>query len=185
MVVVLGMICTVSGLALAGVHAVTKEPIEYQQIKFVKEPSVKAVLEGYDNDPVKDRFSVPAGKDKKGRDIFKTVFPAKKSGEVVALALDASGKGFGGKIEVMVGFNPDGELTGISIMNHAETPGIGSRVTEEEFTEQFQGIAPDDVESVDGVSGATYSTKGVVAAVKQAAKFFQERQEELMAQAGK
>lgn len=185
MIIVLGAICTAAGLALAGVHSVTKEPIEYQQIKYVKEPSVKAVLTGYDNDPIKDRFNVPAGKDRKGRDVFKTVFPARKGEGLIALALDGSGKGFHGQIGVMVGFTPEGELTGIAIMSHTETPGIGSKITETEFTEQFQGLSLDDPTSVDGISGATYSTKGVFAAVKQAAKFYQEHQKKLLAQAGK
>lgn len=185
MTIVLTAICAVSGLALAGVHSVTKDPIEYQRIKFVQEPSVKAVLTDFDNDPIKDRFKVLAGKDKKGRDVFKTIFPAKKGGEVLALALDGSGKGFNGNIEVMVGIKPDGKLTGISIMNHSETPGIGTKVELPDFIEQFKGKPVSDPVSVDGVSGATYSTKGVFAAVKQASKFFQEKKKDLLAQAGK
>lgn len=185
MAIVLTAICAVSGLALAGVHSVTKDPIEYQKIKFVQEPSVKAVLAGFDNDPIKDRFKVPAGKDKKGRDVFKTVFPAKKGGKIIALALDGSGKGFNGNIGVMVGFEPDGKLTGISIMSHGETPGIGSKIEQPGFTGQFKGKPVSDPASVDAISGATYSTKGVFAAVKQAAKFFQGKKKDLLAQAGK
>jgi len=185
MTIVLTVICAVSGLALAGVHSMTKDPIEYQRIKFVQEPSVKAVLTDFDNDPIKDRFKVLAGKDKKGRDVFKTIFPAKKGGKILALALDGSGKGFNGNIVVMVGIKPDGKLTGISIMNHSETPGIGSRVEAPGFTGQFKGKPVSDPASVDGVSGATYSTKGVFAAVEQAAKFFQKKKKDLLAKAGK
>lgn len=185
MVIVLGLICAVSGLSLAGVYQVTKEPIEYQQIKNVKEPSVKAVLAGFDNDPIKDRFNVPAGKDKKGRDVFKTVFPAKKGGQLISLAIDGSGKGFNGPIGVMVGINPEGGLTGISIMNHTDTPGIGSRVAEPQFTDQFKGISMDSPTAVDGVSGATYSTKGVFAAVEDVVAFFKQNKNDLLAQAGK
>ncbi len=185
MVIVLGLICAVSGLSLAGVYQATKEPIEYQQIKNVKEPSVKAVLTGFDNDPIKDRFSVQAGKDKKGRDVFKTVFPAKKGGQLIALAIDGSGKGFNGPIGVMVGINPDGNLAGISVMNHTDTPGIGSRVTEPQFTDQFKGVSLDSPTAVDGVSGATYSTKGVFAAVEDVVAFFKKNEKDLLAQAGK
>jgi len=185
MVIVLGLICSVAGLALAAVYNVTKEPIEYQQIKFIKEPSVKAVLSGYENDPIKDRFALPAGKDKKGRDVFQTVFPAKKGGQVVALALDGSGKGFNGDIEVMVGLEPSGKLTGISVMKHAETPGIGSKVTEPKFTDQFKKVTVDNPTAVDGVSGATYSTKGVLAAVTEAVSYFKNNKQQILAQAGK
>jgi len=185
MVIVLGSICTVAGLGLAGVQSVTKEPIEYQQIKFIKEPSVKAVLAGFENDPIKDRFNLPAGKDKKGRDVFQTVFPAKKGGQVIAMALDGSGKGFNGDIQVMIGIKPSGELTGISIMKHSETPGIGSRVTEAKFTDQFKKATVDNPTAVDGVSGASYSTKGVFAAVTNAVNFFKNNKQQILAQAGK
>ena len=184
LVVVLGTICIVAGLALAGVHSATKEPIEKQLLQSVKGPAVKVVLTDYDNDPINDNFKLPAGKDKKGRDVFQTVFPAKKGGQVTALALDASGKGFAGEVGVMVGITPDGRLTGIAITKHSETPGIGSRVTEPKFTEQFKGKPVDDPTSVDGVSGATYSTKGVFAAVTAAVEYYKNNKNEILAKAG-
>ena len=60
MVVVLGAICLVAGLVLAGVNQATKGPIEYQKL-LVKAKSLKQVLSGYDNDPVKDSVKIPAG----------------------------------------------------------------------------------------------------------------------------
>ena len=184
LVVVLGTICIVAGLALAGVHSATKEPIEKQLLQSVKGPAVKAVLTDFDNDPINDNFKLPAGKDKKGRDVFQTVFPGKKGGQVTALALDGSGKGFDGEIGVMVGIAPDGTLTGIAIMKHTETPGIGSRITDPKFTEQFKGKTVDDPTSVDGVTGASYSTKGVFAAVTAAVDYYKNNKQELLAKAG-
>ncbi len=55
MAVVLTLIGAISGLILSVVYNATKKPIEYQTIKFVKEPAVKKVLTGYDNNPVLDR----------------------------------------------------------------------------------------------------------------------------------
>jgi electron transport complex protein RnfG len=55
MVVVLTAICAASGLTLSVIYRVTETPIEYQTIKFVKEPAVKQVLTGYENDPIMDR----------------------------------------------------------------------------------------------------------------------------------
>ena len=120
---------------------------------------------------------------KKGRDVFSTVFPAKAGGKVTALALAGTGKGFNGDISVMVGIGPDAKLTGISIMTHSETPGIGSRVMEPVFTEQFKKVTVDNPTSVNGVSGASYSTKGVFAAVEQAVSFYKEHKDQLLAQA--
>jgi Na+-translocating ferredoxin:NAD+ oxidoreductase subunit G len=168
MAVVLTLIAAVSGLVLSVVYNVTKKPIEYQTIKFIKEPAVKKVLAGYDNDPVLDRKKIKIGADEKGNPIELTVFPAKKTGKTFAVALEGKGKGFHGLIGVMVGVGKDGKLLDIGITSHSETPGVGSKVTETSFTDQFKSLKAKAPIKVDAVSGATYSSKGVMAAVNQA-----------------
>jgi len=168
MILVLTLIGAASGLALSKIHQVTKERIEYQTIKFVKEPAVKKVLTGYDNDPILDRKKISVGTDERGKPIEIIIFPAKKQGQTFAVALEGLGKGFGGLIGVMVGISKDGQLLDIGITSHSETPGVGSRVEETSFTDQFQGLKAKEGLKVDGISGATYSSKGVMSAVNQA-----------------
>jgi electron transport complex protein RnfG len=178
MVVVLAVICTTSGVVLSYVNEATEEPREYQFIKFVQEPSMKAVLSDYDNDPVKERIKVVVGEDEEGNPKEMVVFPAKKGGETQAIAYSAAAKGYHDLIEVMIGVNPDGTLTGISIMTHTETPGLGARIVEPEFTDQFAGLDLDTTKlaaeggKVDTLSGATFSTVGVIAAVSAALEQF-------------
>jgi electron transport complex protein RnfG len=123
------------------------------------------------------------GEDKDGKPIEKVVFPAKKGGAVIAVAYASSGSGYGGLIDVMVGIDMEGKLTGISVMTHSETPGLGARVTETEFSDQFRGISLDEgVQlggNVDGISGATFSSKGVVSAINEAVKIFPKVKEEV------
>ena len=168
MIVVLTLIGAASGLTLAAIHRVTAGPIEYQTIKFVKEPAVKKVLTGYDNDPILDRKKIVMGTDPRGRPIELTVFPAKKAGETFAVAVEGSGKGFHGQIGVMVGVSKEGRILDIGITSHSETPGIGSRVTAATYTDRYKGLAAKKGVAVDAISGATYSSKGVVAAVNEA-----------------
>jgi electron transport complex protein RnfG len=172
MLVVLTAICAVSGFTLALVHDVTKEPIEYSRLKFIKEPAVKLVLTGYDNDPIKDRVAIPMGKDKKGKPVKLIVFPAKKGGKTFAVAFESTARGYHGPIGVMVGVDLDKKkLTGISIVSHSETPGLGARIVEPNFTDSFKGKPMDKelaVGDINALSGATLSTKGVVAAVNKA-----------------
>ena len=139
MVVVLTLICAASGLTLSAVYRLTEAPIVYQIIKFVKEPAVKKVLTGYDNDPIVDRKKIVIGTDERGNPRELTIFPAKKQGETFAVAIEGRGKGFHGTIGVMVGVSKDGKITDIGIPSQSETPGIGSRITEESFTSQFKG----------------------------------------------
>lgn len=179
MVVVLTVICACSALVLAYANKDTKAPREYQLLKYVEAPSIKAVLTNYDNDPIKDRVVLKIGKDKKGRPLNKNIFLAKKGGAIVGLAYDAAGMGHEGPIDVMVGVDTKGTVTGISIMTNSETPGLGSRVAEPAFTKQFKGMTLSDNLTlsakggkIDAVSGATVSSKGVVKAVRKALEMF-------------
>jgi len=168
MITILTLICAASGIALSVIYGVTKAPIEYQTIKFVKEPAVKKVLTGYDNDPILDRKKITIGEDERGRPIELIIFPAKKAGKTFAVALEGKGKGFAGLIGVMVAVSKDGKLLDIGITSHSETPGIGSKVAEASFTEKFKGLKAEVGVKIDSISGATYSSKGVIAAVNQA-----------------
>ncbi len=179
MIVVLTLIGVASGLSLSLTHRVTKERIEVQIIKFVQEPAVKEVLTGYDNDPILDRKTIVVGTDERGNAIELIIFPAKKQGETFAVALEGKGKGFQGLIGVMVGVGKDGTLLDISITSHLETPGVGSRVTEASFTDEFKGLSTEEELEVDGVSGATYSSKGVMGAVNQAIGYVTKFREEI------
>lgn len=184
MVVVLAVICTTSGVVLSYVNEATEAPREYQYIKYVQEPSLKAVLTGYDNDPIKDRIRVPLGEDEQGNPVEKVIFPAKKNGETFAVAYSSVAKGYHDLIEVMVGVGPGGKLTGISIMSHSETPGLGARIVEPKFTDQFAGLDLDTTKlsseggKVDALSGATFSTVGVITAVSAALEQFPEIKKE-------
>ena len=146
---------------------------------------MKALLSGYENDPIKDRIQLALGEDKAGKPIRKIVLPAKKDGKIFAAAYGASAMGYIDVIEVMVGFKPNGEVIGISIMTNIETPGLGSRISEPEFTEQFTGI---DLETnklspeggkIDAISGATNSSIGVIKAVNLALQQFPQIQKEV------
>ncbi|RJX33885.1 MAG: RnfABCDGE type electron transport complex subunit G [Desulfarculus sp.] len=184
MVLVLTVICAASGFSLALVRGFTKAPIDYSRLKFVKEPAVKAVLAGYQNDPIKDRLVIPVGKDKKGKPMNLIVFPAKKGGKTFAVAFEASGAGYHGDIGVMVGLDPaQKKLTGISIVSHTETPGLGARIVEPKFTGAFKGKPTDKqlaVGDISALSGATMSTKGVVAAVNNARSLFDKYRDKML-----
>lgn len=174
MAIVLTVICAFSGFVLAFVKQATQSAREYQILKYVKGPSIEAVLPEYDNDPIKEAITLEFGKDKKGEPIEKQIFPAKKGGQIVAVAYNSTQTGYHGEIDLMVGVTPDGKLTGVSIMTHTETPGLGARITEEQFTKQFQGLSGEIAlgSEVSAISGATISSKAVVSAVNDALSQF-------------
>ncbi len=189
MVVVLTVICVVSAFSLAYVKDITEAPREYQLLKNVQEPSIKSVLKGYDNDPVKDLIKLPWGKDQKGREIQKLVFPGKKDGKIVGLAYAFETKGFHDLVDVMVGIGVNGKVTGVSVMSHKETPGLGARVVEPTFTSQFAGLElSGDLNltgkggKIEGITGATISSTAVVNAVREALENFPKVKQEVIKQ---
>ena len=93
-------------------------------------------------------------------------------GGIVGFSYVIEGGGFQGIIRMMVGVNPHEEkITGVKVLSHSETPGLGARITETEFLDQFaQKSINDDFEvkeDVDGVTGATVSSKSVSEILKQ------------------
>ncbi len=175
MVVVLTLLCTFSGGLLAAIRGGTKERIEYQQLKFVKGPAIKAILEGSSNDPIVDRFKIKDGEIE--RSFFVGVFDGKAS----AVAFESFGKGFGGDIGLMVGVNiEDDNIIGAGVTTHNETPGVGSRAkTDPGFAAQFKGLSIKDTFKVktddgqiDAVSGATITSRGVTVAATEAGKIY-------------
>ena len=103
----------------------------------------------------------------------KVVFFGKKDGTPWAIAFETIGTGYKGKIGVMVGFDLKRNIiSGIGILTHQETPGLGARVSETAFTDNFKGKAvtetfkvKQDDGIIDAVSGATISSRAVCSAV--------------------
>lgn len=174
MVVVLSLICGLSGLTLATVRDATRDRIVLQELTFVQGPAIRQVLGPTDNNPIADRktFTAPDGQ-------AVTVFPALRGGKLAGVALETFGKGYGGNLGVMVGFSTtDDTLTGIGITTMKETPGVGSRTTLPSFTAQFSGKKAANMAltknggDVDAVSGATISSTAAVEAVNKAVVLF-------------
>ncbi len=175
MVLVLMITTGFWGGALSLVKKATEKQIEYQRIKNIKAPAIKKVLTvKYDNDPVKDRIKVEVGKDKRGKPIYRYVFLAKRSGKLVAVAIEGFGTGYKDKIGVMVSILlPQEKIGGIAITTHSETPGVGTRAMTDEFMGQFKK-KPITVNFtpaggvINAVSGATYTSNGIMMAVQNA-----------------
>lgn len=180
MVVVLSVLCGLSGFALSYLKMVTAPRIEEQVLTYVQGPALARVFTHTQNSPIADRRKFPLDHGSI------TVFPALRDGKLVGVALEEQGKGYGGEIGVMVGFNVDSDtLAGIGITTLKETPGLGMRVTEQAFSGQFAGARTpvalaSQGGSIDGVSGATISSGGVVTAVNKAVQVYSQLKPEIL-----
>ena len=173
--IVITIFSSVSGGLLALVRSATEEKIEYQQLKFVKGPTIKQILEGCSNDPLVDRFKLVDRE--KERSFFVGAFGGNRN----TIAFETFGKGFGGEIGVIVAVNVENDkIVGVGVTTHSETPGVGSRVkSDTAFISQFKGVPiqdpfkpKSDGGQIDAVSGATISSRGVCGAVVHSAEVY-------------
>jgi H+/Na+-translocating ferredoxin:NAD+ oxidoreductase subunit G len=175
MIVVLSVICLAAGLLLGTVKQVTLNRIEEQVLICVQGPALKNVLKHFDNNPITERKKFKVDQ----TDTQVIVFPAINKGCLTGVAIEGFGKGYGGDIGVMVGFDlKKDELTGINITTMKETPGVGTSISKDDFTEQFFGHPVSNLAlksqkgDIDAVSGATFSSKGAVDAVQKSVNIY-------------
>lgn len=179
MVVVLTVITVIAGGALGYIYTLTAAPIAHAE-KEKKENAIKAVAPDFDNSPTDEAIKVGMGEN----DTL-TVYPARKEGKWVGAAVESNTKkGFSGAISVMVGFNEDGSIRNYSVLKHAETPGLGSKMNEwfrtEKGNQNIIGKNPandgltvsKDGGSVDAITAATISSRAFLDAIARAYKAY-------------
>ncbi len=123
MVLVLFIISALSATALAYVNVATEKPIALAKIEKDKK-AVGEVVPPFDNDPVKESDTVDVG----NGDVI-IIYPATLGGKPVGAAIKTfSDLGFSERIKIMVGFDTSGVITGTSVLEHKETPGLGDKM---------------------------------------------------------
>ena len=165
--IVLVVICLVVTLALAGTYSVANPIILENQAKAADEARMQVLPDG-------DAFTAYDGKLAGG--IIDCYIADNKAG----MAVTSAYKGFGGDVKVMIGINANGEITGVTVTEHAETPGLGTKAMTVEYLAQYQGVAEvvgghiKNDANVDAISGATITSNAVYCAIEQAMAQFQE-----------
>jgi len=170
---VLLIIAAISGVTLGVIYTVTKEPIA-KQVKLEEEKALKAIF------PKATSFNLTTGKDNY------TYYKVHVNNKLIGYALNASGKGFSSIIRVKIGLNLNKRIKDIKIVKQGETPGLGTRVEETKFTDQFmkktlkQVLLKKDSSkgTIDALTGATISSRAVSEAVqKSITKFLKIKKE--------
>jgi len=152
---ILCLITVVAGLALSLTNMVTEEPIAQQKLQ----QSNAARIAVFPNANGFEQMTVDEGSK------LDSVYAATQDGKTVGYVLQTTVTGYGGPIEIVMGVDNEGAITGISVggSDFSETAGLGTRTREPEFTNQFIGLkaAPKLRENIDGISGATISSSAV------------------------
>ena len=184
MLLSLGGICVLVSGILAVVNKVTTVPIAEAEMR-AKVEAIRAVAPAFDNNPFAEKLMVLP----EGETDSLTVYPAKKGSTLVGFAIESyTQKGFSGLIRVMVGFDAEGRLVDFSVLQHSESPGLGSRIPEWYHEKSETGGIRDvrgldmkasapltvskDGGKVDAITAATISSRAFLDAVNRAWRTF-------------
>lgn len=175
MVIVLAVTAALAGAALGYTHQLTEQPIRLAQ-KAKQEASIRKVAPAFDNAPAEEKIV-------RTLDDNSTIYiyPAKQGGEWVGAAVESFSKnGFGGQIDIMVGFEKDGTIRDYTVLKHAETPGLGSKMEtwfhQDKNRQSVIGKNPASVRmsvskdggEIDAITAATISSRAFLEAIQRA-----------------
>lgn len=171
MVLSLTLISLAAAACLGFVYELTKEPIAISVLNK-KIEAIRQVVPEFTNKPYEEMFRLATGE---GDSL--NIYPARKDGVLVGYAVSTSSKkGFSGNIALMAGFKPDGTIINITVLEQKETPGLGTKMAEPAFRNQFIDKNPADFSlkvkkdggSVDAITAATISSRAFCDAVRKA-----------------
>ena len=191
----LGLVALIGTAVLAGVNQITRQPIQEQERRAVlKQLSELIAPERYTNVLYDDYYSFtdktwfPSGQ-------TVTIYRARTRAEPVAVVLRlAATDGYSGNIQLLIGINADGSLSGVRVTSHKETPGLGDAIEtgKSNWILGFSGLSlthPDpaswavkrDGGAFDQFTGATITPRAVVKAVHRALQYYAANKDQVYA----
>lgn len=182
LVIVLTCISLLAALALTGVYALTKGPIELGQ-KEKKEKALQAVLPDYEG-TVRDTVIVDADNEE-----VPVHLAIGKDGELCGAGIETyTKKAFAGRFDLMVGFDAEGAIVNTEVLKAGETPGLGDKINKDksDFAMQFNHQNPAEYKlvvkkdggDVDAITAATISSRAYCDAVQRAYDIFMKVKED-------
>ena len=176
MVLVLTGVAVIMGGILAFVNHLTEGPITDQKAKALAD-GIKTVM-GVDDLKVAKTDTVRQS-DAKGKELTFVIYQIQDSkNQNIGAAVESTTGGFGGDLKVLVGFNPEGIILGYTLLEHAETPGLGAKA-DKWFQKGEKGniiglspatplVVSKDGGQVDAITASTITSRAFLLAVNNA-----------------
>lgn len=157
--VILFCICFTITFALAGVYNITAPVIEAGELAAADEAR-REVLSGAGSFTQIANVTLPDG-----------VVDAYRADNGAGYVFTSQARGFDGLVTYVIGMDAGGGVTGISMFDHTETPGLGTKIGEMEYLRNYYGnVDPDEI---DAVTGATRTSNSLKNSLKQAAQAYE------------
>ncbi len=183
---VLCIITAVAGLVLAGTNSLTAEAIEAVEFAKSSGPEVanavvpgSATIEGFDEDLVNKVKSL-------NEDIVDIRECKDANGNLLGYGITSISpeKGFNNDIEIILGISTEGEVVGMEVTSHYESPGLGNKVDDKEFQALYFGKTTDEMFTVSkmaskeyeiqAITSSTITSKSITSAVNNAMSVYNE-----------
>ncbi len=172
MVIVLTGVTVVAGALLGYVNELTDGPIAQANAKALSD-AIAVVVPGFDNNPAEAPETIEL------EGVTYKIYKATKGGEFIGAAVESSANGFGGALNVLVGFDKEGNIIDYSLLSHAETPGLGSKAADwfkkggkGDITGMNPGqkalVVNKDGGQIDAITASTITTRAFLKAVNNA-----------------
>lgn len=157
---ILMLICALIAGVVALVNQLTYEKIE-QNLEAEKREAIISIF-GSDSITYEELTDMPES--------VEMVYTVTDGGQALGYCVNLNSAGFGGDINLMVGVGTDGNIIGVTIVSLSETPGLGTKVNDADYLSQYvgKGIDLKQGTDIDTISGATVSSKAVLAGVNEA-----------------
>ena len=175
MVLVLTSVAVIMGGILAFVNHLTEGPIGEQKAKALAD-GIKSVM-GVDEITVSNTDTVR--QNVAGKELTYVIYQTKDAkGNDLGAAVESTTGGFGGDLKVLVGFDPEGKILGYTLLEHAETPGLGAKA-DKWFQKGEKGdiigkspaeplVVSKDGGQVDAITASTITSRAFLLAVNNA-----------------
>jgi electron transport complex protein RnfG len=186
-------------LLIAGTFLQTRERIAEQQRRAEEKALLEILPAGaHDNALLEDTLPAPVGDDLLQLQTPRAIYRARQGGEVSALVLPARAPdGYSGSIQLIVGVARNGKITGVRVVEHRETPGLGDKIErrKSDWIEAFRGRSLNNTASeawavrkeggdFDQFTGATVTPRAVIAATHRTLQYVAQERERLFAGPG-
>lgn len=183
--IVLTVICVVTALLLSLTNTVTKDRIAQAEAN-AKVELMQGIFPDADEftalTPEKTLELATKAKVRPAENLVE-VNEAKKGGNVVGYVMQIQSGGYGGPVPIMVAIDKASKtITGVAVMTNDETPGLGKKVENKNFLDQFKGKPADkefvlkdpgaQKQKLDAVTGATITSNSVLKSINNALKVF-------------
>lgn len=168
------IIATIGALLLAWVYSFTNPKIEEQKFLSIKNAIEEIFPQQTQFNKLSDFNNITIGNNINIINVYKVKLKNGEEGFIIR----AIYSGYGGKVESLFGYQDD-KCKGVYVLEHSETPGLGSLITSKDFTKQFIDKNLSDPfipkQDVQAISGATISSKAISNAIKTIGKFYFEK----------